>query len=288
MDEMTNEFEETSKLIWTEFLTTIQTDKEKTYFHYSDLESAKSIIEKSVVWATYIKHSNDFTEFEHGMNMFIEHIKKSDILNPIIKENEVILRYFEDQLNQPSMKPFIFCFSEVQDQLSQWRGYADFGKGACTGFQFSKEGLPKFSLLKKVIYSDSEKILIIENIIKKYENLASKIGSHLPTVLKQAWWARFVSDLISVIVIQSCFFKDVTFAEEKEYRLVFYKHDYNQFEFRNSGNRYITFVKEKINVDFNKIILGPITQKITFESFTFMKKTYLLPFTVEKSKIPFH
>lgn len=37
---------------------------------------------------------------------------------------------------------YVVCFSETQDSLSQWRGYANDGKGCCLGF--SKDVLQKF------------------------------------------------------------------------------------------------------------------------------------------------
>lgn len=58
---------------------------------------------------------------------------------------------------------FAFCLSEEADLLSQWRGYADDGRGVCIGFK--KEALELYLktkvennsiTLNKVLYSDDD------------------------------------------------------------------------------------------------------------------------------------
>ena len=62
-----------------------------------------------------------------------------------------------------SMKTFWFCFSESKDKLSQWRGYAQDGKGIAIGF--NKDVLEELNQISKfhtafgkVIYDNPQEI----------------------------------------------------------------------------------------------------------------------------------
>ena len=72
------------------------------------------------------------------------------------------LAYWNRRFYDGEFFDFVVCFSEMPDVLSQWRGYADDGKGCCIGF--SKTQLeqycaknPEVLRLEKVQYlSDKE------------------------------------------------------------------------------------------------------------------------------------
>lgn len=53
---------------------------------------------------------------------------------------------------------YISCFSKDSDILSQWRAYADDGKGVCIGFDLDKLAQKDNILIRNVIYTNKENI----------------------------------------------------------------------------------------------------------------------------------
>jgi hypothetical protein len=80
---------------------------------------------------------------------------------------------------------FVTCFREESDSLSQWRGYADYGKGCCIGpshellqqFCSNSSGLLR---LEKVEYITDEQIVIwLRNIQMKFNSNGIKDSSSM-------------------------------------------------------------------------------------------------------------
>lgn len=79
------------------------------------------------IWATSSKFLNDSEEFDRGRSVL-----KSAILD--LREGRIrdaMLSALED--SHP-LEVYVACFSAVDDDLSQWRGYGDNGSGVCLGF----------------------------------------------------------------------------------------------------------------------------------------------------------
>lgn len=110
------------------------------------------------------------------------------------------------------MKTFCVCFSESKDKLSQWRGYAQDGKGIAIGFDRGiLEELNQISefhiAFGKVIYDNPQEYVlgIIADNIKK---LKHKGVGHVALELNENYRMQFP------------FVKNPDFKEEKEWRAV--------------------------------------------------------------------
>lgn len=110
------------------------------------------------------------------------------------------------------MKTFCVCFSESKDKLSQWRGYAQGGKGIAIGFDRGVlEELNQISefhiAFGKVIYDNPQEYVlgIIADNIKK---LKHKGVGHVALELNENYRMQFP------------FVKNPYFKEEKELRAV--------------------------------------------------------------------
>ena len=111
-----------------------------------------------------------------------------------------------------SMKTFCVCFSGSKDKLSQWRGYAQDGKGISIGFD--KELLEELNQISefhiafgKVIYDNPQEYVqrIIADNIKKLEY---KGVGHVALELSENYRMQFP------------FVKNPGFKEENEWRAV--------------------------------------------------------------------
>lgn len=93
-------------------------------YHYCSVETFYNIITNKTLWLTDSFSTNDYME-----NSWINKII-SDILPNYINDGN--RQQFDNIFKQYEVNnyiPFITCFSEDGDTLSQWRAYANDGSG---------------------------------------------------------------------------------------------------------------------------------------------------------------
>lgn len=91
----------------------------KPLYHYTSREVFWKIIESETLLARHIMFSNDMEENQIGTQK----------VKQIMEENNMVVEDIE-------ALPFMVCFCEKEDLLSQWRGYAN--EGIALEFDFSK------------------------------------------------------------------------------------------------------------------------------------------------------
>lgn len=100
-------------------------------YHYTDAAGFKGIIESQEIWATSIYYLNDWTEFYHGRDAFVQGA------NALLKSKEAEGAAREVLLVLSNSRPqmFVCSFSGARDgdDLSQWRAYCPKG-GYAIGF----------------------------------------------------------------------------------------------------------------------------------------------------------
>lgn len=192
----------------------------KPLYHYTSREVFWLIIESESLLARHIMFSNDYQE-----NM----IGKKKIEQAMEKENV--------HITEIESLPFMICFCEEKDLLSQWRGYAK--EGIAMEFDFLK-GLYDINKVFSSYYCytimnhDSETKYISENvkgekvvtkaIVSPYsviyteneEQVDEEITKKINQIAKAAEQSRqqYAIGMIPYI-------KNNKFKEEKEYRLIF-------------------------------------------------------------------
>ena len=113
------------------------------------------------------------------------------------KADEMVSELFLEQ--EFFGKVFVGCFSDNADQLSQWRGYGDDGRGVSIGF--NRTLLERFGTCDSVRYYSNQQ----EHFIKTF------LGSHLRGDCPFDMWCLGVLP----------FLKPFGFHEEREYRIVY-------------------------------------------------------------------
>lgn len=175
--------------------------KDKLYtnlYHYTSLSVLFSLLEKDSIWASGTRFSNDSSE---------ETLLKNEVFQD--------LNYMGDS--------FIICFSDKEDCLSQWRGYC-FNGGVSIEFDVTRprdysvlhadnEISHKYELIHNVpfpvLYVEPKQLSPLPNSLTTQLLAESDSGEYAP------WKAR---DIIP-------YFKDLAFAEESEWRLMFGNHN---------------------------------------------------------------
>ena len=104
-----------------------------TVYHYCSMESFVSIVKNAELWLSRVDYTNDKYEMKY-VNKCVcdiaEELAKDGSISEKQKNNYLSLYSDDDWYD----KPFIGCFSERGDILSQWRLYADDAKGVSIGF----------------------------------------------------------------------------------------------------------------------------------------------------------
>ena len=165
----------------------------------------------------YIKNQKDnVSNFPYINNITVlslfEQIEKNVIATPSekIKPDSILnetMNFWSDYLFEDLKKnifpTYISCFSSEKDNLGQWRGYGDDGRGIAIGFNINILDRLKDNdvFLRRVAYHENIQRMIIEKELFEY----------LSNPMNMKNWAYNILPV----------FKPFAFKEEQEWRLVF-------------------------------------------------------------------
>lgn len=230
----------------------------KILYHYASMEKGTSILKHKNIRLSDITKSNDVKEMSIFFpDLFDEMLKNYDEHNGFSYKFEYkgkgnrqafglfvneLKKKIEKEFEDGSIATFALCLSEEGDLLSQWRGYADDGKGICLGLNV--EEILKFVGISSVSGFSLEKVeyLSKEQIDEWVKNVANQILGIVEIILGaieegniQYYSAKeFDEDIFDTIyynilseVEESIKFKTEGFKEEKEWRF-FIKNSLNK------------------------------------------------------------
>jgi hypothetical protein len=108
-------------------------------WHYTNADGLIGILTSGQIWSTQIACLNDSLEHRYfaGLVHAAVNVERKRNTDPDI---DVLLRVADDALSNVDTSTegrFVACFSEVRDDLAQWRGY---GGGECAfsiGFRYA-------------------------------------------------------------------------------------------------------------------------------------------------------
>lgn len=195
--------------------------KGKTLFHYTDFGGLKGIIENQHLFATNSSFLNDRKEYSYGVGIFNDsalNIKKSSTSTI---EKKLIDSFLELISEKNISTHYVTSFSSKGDLLSQWRAYANNGKGISIGFDAEKlaksfEGKTENFFVKYKGQEETANLLLkasIDFYIKNKKKIESIKGTSASEFYKIA-----SSQILEIIDNYVGLFKDNAFSEEKEYR----------------------------------------------------------------------
>ena len=239
-------------------------NNEEILYHYCSTETFFNIIKNAKLWLSDIEKSNDYKACVACRELINEKIEK--YLYDDKQSLEIWKTWYKNGVESNyATRTFGVCFSESEDQLSQWRGYAQNGKGLAIGFD--KRILEKLNLIceyhiafGKVIYNNTEAYVqdIVQENIDKFK---CKSVAHIALELSQNYRLRFP------------FVKTPGFEEEKEWRGIVCSQvgNYNipsseqilfsKIKYRTSNDKLIPYIEmnfEKIKKKLiRKILIGP-------------------------------
>lgn len=248
----------------------LNTNPDRTLYHYSSLDGLLGIVRSKSLWASNIYYFNDASEITYG----------SDILKKVISGSKVdenqgrFLDEFSNWLDTFSHtihQYFVFSLTEEGNLLSQWRGYTPKGKGVSIGFE-PKELVRKvenqgLKIVKCVYEIPDQKglaeellermIITFDNERQHYENKPHPARGKYRALLEK--FREKILQIFSVI-------KNPSFCEEQEWRII--SKDYGRFtipeiKYREGISMLVPYIEidispEKANEPmFHEVYMGP-------------------------------
>lgn len=206
--------------------------KSKTVYHYCSAETLMSIISNSALRASNIRKSNDYTEVINCIDVFMTSMRNAlQMYGDDNKDDLVFVEFVKDldtdslietAINNESCTYYCVCFSEAQDLLSQWRGYADDGSGVAIGFDDSFFiGMTDYCHIKyaPVEYNSSD---VKRDLTRYIYNRIKITHDYIHENLKCSDYESTLSMILNAMVYNAIFYKNDAFSEEREWRLVYY------------------------------------------------------------------
>jgi hypothetical protein len=252
----------------------LQPSRPSTLFHYTDAEGLRGIINSKCLWATNTNYVNDKQDCKYAQGMilraFDDHINSNGNGRTLLKQLKE--KYRAHSIIQSQITtPYVACFSERDDVLSQWRAYGSNGEGFSIGFSplileatlSLEQSVRRQVKFFKVIYSEPEQQDWINRAICALlcafeRNDEAEVFESMPVLFSE----------------MTLCFKHRLFAEENEWRLVYVpqwqgnESTNNLIDVRVSDGRLILYAPLRIwdggqELPFTSITHGPTTEAET-------------------------
>ena len=121
-------------------------------------------------------------------------------------------------------RPFVACFCEENDLLSQWRGYGRGDAPAALGLDLSALSrfglLPPRTYLRKVVYDEAVQKKQVADVVRTWLETAQELLSSEGTTPKEIFPYPAIWALQEALSEHHLCFKDPAFEEESEWRLI--------------------------------------------------------------------
>lgn len=276
-------------------------------YHYTDDIGLDGILNSGALRFTDIFGVNDPSELKHGFSHALKVLQNLS-MNGSSLEKKFVERFFklyQDQL-QKTAHFFICAFSKLGDDLSQWRAYANNGRGYALVFDtailedafIGTNGKRSDSnTVFSIRYDDAEIYKIHSKLVHAMFNLIKIPLLNKYTEAELNVYEKELSKTLSAHLIHSSlFFKHEAYKPEQEYR--FMQVFRGDMPAPNLKQRPRSF--EMINYrDFNwkdvcgaalkKVLIGPSADPNKAESFARgrLDKSGFHNVVIEKSVIPY-
>jgi hypothetical protein len=228
-------------------------------YHYTGQAGLLGIIGTGELWATKIQYMNDATEFGLALAMARKELEATMARTTSSSEKAACVRLRESLSGLEDINIFAVCFCENGDLLSQWRGYSGSSHGYSIAFNSKSlthiTSTKNFTIGKCIYDIDLQWAIVREAIAYCIENEVDFSSS------ARKW--GFHGPLADLLFKCGGFFKDISFEEEREWRLVSstIMYDDDQLGFRMGNSTVVPFYKLPILsqgiLPIQHIIVGP-------------------------------
>ena len=193
--------------------------KIKTVYYYCSVETLLNILRNNQIYASDPLKMNDRDELLWFTKTFSD-IKGNDELAHGIGYNVSIDKIAEQLINEGQDNLFVTCFSELDDDLSQWRGYGDDGQGVAIGFDIdSFVDSYDYAYEYEVIYGSPTP----QENLEYFSDFIGVCDAEYDNVDRNNLQSAF----FNLMILYMARYKNHTFKAEKEIRLMFEKREWD-------------------------------------------------------------
>jgi hypothetical protein len=259
-------------------------------FHYTSVGTAKKIVCTRELWATHIYYLNDGSEFDHGIELMRDELKKRAEVDGTARAFLADAEW--PAFDSPSVNVFVVSFSEVGDLLSQWRSYCPPNRGISLGIEpqelqthASTQGFELVKCSYDFAMQQAAILRMADDWLAAYDN-ARRDGTQ--TVVIEQFVRAFARLAAS--------FKHASFAEEREWRLIAVSGEpLRSVQYREGLSTLVPYITFKLPIDGKKrikirrIILGPTPHAYLARAAVteMVKNNFVLLGQISPSQTPF-
>ena len=242
-------------------------------YYYCSLSTFLNIIKNKQIYLSDPLKMNDNLEIKWYLDKLNNEKTNSNEYESVfdmMKMRSYIDFTFEELLESLNTKGqssiYICCFSKESDILSQWRAYAEDGRGVSIGFNLEKFIIADNFMVRDVIYTNN---VVCDDVESDVECVADTIGTVLDEhkiTTKKEQIEVFLHELIPELAK----YKNPAFSEEKEIRLMYC----DDMKFEKIIDRYGSFQEKweskELEHDFRIVGSDTITEfvKLNFDPYT--------------------
>jgi hypothetical protein len=246
----------------------LQVQPPASLYHYTNVAGLEGIMRERKIRATHCSYLNDANELNYGYELLsgaVHALLEGKAFRSQWEEKFLQLCIVSMHPERRAIEPFIACFCERSDVLSQWRGYGGDGGYA---LEFDTGPLVERNLsFRQVVYQPGEQQLILRAMLigalsrlRDMKDMDKKKLGHCLAYFSSALWTSLAV------------FKDLAFHEEQEWRMIYgYKWRENEtfrvpLHFRPGRTLLIPYLEVDISVEkgkfegklpLNGITIGP-------------------------------
>jgi len=189
--------------------------------HYATPAAFASIVSTRTIWATDARFMNDADELRYGLELCYRALDE-EVREPRLAPHVQALR--ERLAGRYGYSTFIACFSERNDVPSQWKRYADNGKGFAVGFDNACLSALDFGGVSprqmRVEYvAEAQKARAVEAVRNTLADICSLGGNAASEFDVQSAFVFLAVELFSLCST----FKTAKWSSECEWRVLYFR-----------------------------------------------------------------
>jgi|GEM_PF-835751 len=192
-------------------------------YHYCSVDTFLKIITNKELWMTDVTKSNDSKELQLVFDNLSEILKKrTDIRNKIMDDFVPLslFKQFIDEFKKIEPLFHVCCFSADSDSLSQWAMYANDATGIAVGFD-------KKYLMNLKETNENINFGQVQYYLKSFSEMVNHRLNQMGNMYKESeegdfsWYLEFMHYIIDDVMRTAYLYKNQSFKQEHEYRLVY-------------------------------------------------------------------
>lgn len=268
----------------------------ETVYHYTSAGGLYGIVSSGTLWGSNYSYLNDTSEITYGRELVHEVVHERVEAEGDPVKSSFLSRIYDRLAPTPleATDFYLTCFCQTPDRLSQWRGYGGQSGRYCIGFNLG-------SLLNAArIAHPSANGPVHYDRDRQRSRVASVIDRACTVLLQgradhEPFRSAIEATLLRKLLQDLCFFKDLAFEQEDEFRIVHFAPNAASLHFRAAGGLLLPFI-DMLAATTDPPVL-PITEVIIgssrMESLAIKAATLLLDrhayrnVAVRQSSVPF-